>query len=65
MVGVNHVALRVGDLDTALAFYGAVFDFTLRGRTTDRAFLDMGDQFLTLARTAAAAARGSAGPAGS
>lgn len=63
MVGVNHVALEVGDLDAALAFYGAVFDFTLRGRTADQAFLDMGDQFLALAQTAAAAARDGAGPA--
>ena len=58
MVGVNHVALEVGDLDAALAFYGAVFDFTLRGRGDGQAFLDMGDQFLALAQTEAAAARG-------
>lgn len=58
LIGVNHVALEVGDLDAALAFFGAIFSFTLRGRTGDHAFLDMGDQFLALAQTEAAAARG-------
>lgn len=58
LVGVNHVALEVGDLEAALAFYGSIFSFTLRGRTADHAFLDMGDQFLALAETDAAAARG-------
>jgi catechol 2,3-dioxygenase-like lactoylglutathione lyase family enzyme len=50
LVGVNHVALEVGDdLDEALAFYGRIFDFELRGRAGDRmAFLDMGDQFLAI-----------------
>lgn len=58
LVGVNHVALEVGDLDAALAFYGAIFAVTLRGRSPGMAFLDMGDQFLALAETPAAAARG-------
>ena len=48
LVGVNHVALEVGDLDAALAFYGAIFAFELRGRVEGMAFLDMGDQFLAL-----------------
>ncbi len=49
LVGVNHIALEVGDLDEALAFYGRLFDFRLRGRMGDRmAFLDMGDQFIAL-----------------
>ena len=48
-VGINHVALDVGDLDEALAFYGRIFDFELRGRVPGMAFLDMGDQFLALA----------------
>ena len=48
MVGVNHVALEVGDIDAALAFYGAIFDFELRGRSETMAFIDMGDQFLAL-----------------
>ena len=48
LVGINHVALEVGDLDAALAFYGAIFRFELRGRVPGMAFLDMGDQFLAL-----------------
>jgi lactoylglutathione lyase len=48
LVGVNHVALEVGDLEAALAWYGRVFEFTLRGRAPGMAFLDLGDQFLAL-----------------
>jgi lactoylglutathione lyase len=48
LVGINHVAVEVGDLDEALAFYGRIFDLTLRGRGRRMAFLDMGDQFLAL-----------------
>jgi catechol 2,3-dioxygenase-like lactoylglutathione lyase family enzyme len=47
-VGFNHVALEVGDIDEALAFYGRLFDFTLRGKSDDAAFIDLGDQFLAL-----------------
>ena len=55
LVGINHVAVEVGDLDEALEFYGKAFDVTLRGRAGAMAFLDMGDQFLALeaARTQA------------
>jgi predicted enzyme related to lactoylglutathione lyase len=49
LVGVNHVAVEVGDIDAALDFYGRVFDFTLRGRGRGMAFIDMGDQFIALA----------------
>ena len=49
MVGINHIALAVGDVDEALAFYGRIFDLELRGRVRGMAFLDMGDQFLALA----------------
>ena len=48
LVGINHVALEVGDIDEALAFYGRFFEFTLRGRTSGAAFIDIGDQFLAL-----------------
>jgi catechol-2,3-dioxygenase len=48
LLGINHVALEVGDLDAALEFYGAIFGFELRGRIPGMAFLDMGDQFLAL-----------------
>jgi predicted enzyme related to lactoylglutathione lyase len=48
LVGINHVAVEVGDVDEALAFYGRVFEVTLRGRVTGMAFIDMGDQFLAI-----------------
>ena len=48
LVGINHVALEVGDIDEALAFYGRFFEFELRGRGETMAFIDMGDQFLAL-----------------
>ena len=48
MVGMNHVALEVGDVDEALAFYGRIFDFTLRGKGKGQAFIDLGDQFIAL-----------------
>jgi catechol-2,3-dioxygenase len=47
-IGFNHVALEVGDIDQALAFYGRLFDFKLRSRTESAAFIDLGDQFLAL-----------------
>jgi catechol 2,3-dioxygenase-like lactoylglutathione lyase family enzyme len=49
LVGINHVAREVGDLDAALALYGRLFEFELRGRVRGMAFLDMGDQFLAVA----------------
>src|SRR5215470_3793591 len=50
-LGINHVALEVGDVDEALAFYGQIFDLRLRGRSGDSmAFVDLGDQFVALAR---------------
>jgi catechol 2,3-dioxygenase-like lactoylglutathione lyase family enzyme len=48
LVGINHVALEVGDVEEALAFYGRFFDFSLRGRSNGAAFIDIGDQFLAL-----------------
>lgn len=48
LVGINHVALEVGDIGDALEFYGRFFDFTLRGRSDRMTFIDMGDQFLAL-----------------
>ena len=47
-IGFNHVALEVGDIDEALAFYGRLFEFELRGRSNTSAFIDLGDQFLAL-----------------
>jgi catechol 2,3-dioxygenase-like lactoylglutathione lyase family enzyme len=52
LVGMNHAALEVGDIDEALAWYGRFFAFELRGRAgNSMAFVDMGDQFLALARS--------------
>jgi catechol 2,3-dioxygenase-like lactoylglutathione lyase family enzyme len=48
LVGVNHVALEVGDVEEALSFYGRIFEIELRGRVPGMAFIDMGDQFLAL-----------------
>jgi catechol 2,3-dioxygenase-like lactoylglutathione lyase family enzyme len=47
-IGINHVALEVGDIDKALDFYGAILDFELRGRKETMAFIDLGDQFINL-----------------
>jgi len=49
LVGFNHVALEVGDLDEALEFYGRLFEVELRGRGPRMAFIDAGDQFIALA----------------
>ncbi len=54
LVGLNHVALEVGDVEAALDFYGRIFEFDLRGSHENdegrrvMAFIDMGDQFLAL-----------------
>jgi catechol 2,3-dioxygenase-like lactoylglutathione lyase family enzyme len=48
LVGMNHVAIEVGDLEEALAWYGRIFDFQLRGRNEGNAFIDMGDQFINM-----------------
>ncbi|MGB2875145.1 MAG: VOC family protein [Gaiellaceae bacterium] len=48
LVGINHVALEVGDLEEALSWYGGIFDVGIRGRTPGMAFIEMGDQFLAL-----------------
>ena len=47
-VGFNHVALEVGDIEAALAFYGRLLEFKLRGKRENMAFIDLGDQFLAL-----------------
>jgi lactoylglutathione lyase len=47
-IGFNHVALEVGDIEKALAFYGRLFDFQLRGKDESSAFIDLGDQFIAL-----------------
>ena len=48
LVGINHVALEVGDIEEALAFYGRIFEISLRGRMARMAFVDIGEQFIAL-----------------
>jgi lactoylglutathione lyase len=48
IIGFNHIALEVGDVDEALAFYGRLFRFELRGKSDSMAFIDLGDQFIAL-----------------
>jgi catechol-2,3-dioxygenase len=50
LVGINHVALEVGSIDEALTWYGQFFELELRGRGGGMAFIDIGDQFIALAR---------------
>jgi predicted enzyme related to lactoylglutathione lyase len=47
-VGFNHVALEVGDIEEALTFYAKIFQFELRGKSANMAFIDLGDQFIAL-----------------
>jgi catechol 2,3-dioxygenase-like lactoylglutathione lyase family enzyme len=48
LVGINHVALEVGDIEEALEFYGQIFEFERVDRMAGMAFIDMGDQFIAL-----------------
>ncbi|HEY2534879.1 MAG TPA: VOC family protein [Xanthobacteraceae bacterium] len=48
IVGLNHIALEVGDIEEALAFYGRLFTFELRGKSDSMAFINLGDQFIAL-----------------
>jgi catechol 2,3-dioxygenase-like lactoylglutathione lyase family enzyme len=48
LVGINHVAIEVGNIDEALAWYGRIFEFALRGKGERNAFIDMGDQFINM-----------------
>jgi catechol 2,3-dioxygenase-like lactoylglutathione lyase family enzyme len=51
LVGMNHIALEVDDIDAALGFWESIFgELSLRGRSGGMAFIDMGDQFIALAR---------------
>lgn len=50
LVGINHVALEVGDLDAAIAFYGAIVELRGVDRAPGMAFIDIGDQFLALSK---------------
>ncbi len=49
-LGFNHIALEVGDIDEALAFYGRLFEFELKSRSEEAAFIYFGDQFVNFSR---------------
>ena len=48
LVGINHVAIEVANIDEALDWYAKIFDFTLRGKGERNAFIDLGDQFVNI-----------------
>jgi lactoylglutathione lyase len=48
LVGINHLALEVGNIEEALDFYGRIFDFSLRAKRPGNAFIELGDQFINL-----------------
>ena len=50
VVGFNHIALEVGDIEAALAFYGSILDFNLRSQSANAAFIDLGDQFINFSK---------------
>jgi catechol-2,3-dioxygenase len=51
LVGINHIALEVGDVREALAFWESIFGpLELRGRAGSMAFIDLGDQFIALSQ---------------
>ncbi len=52
LVGINHIAIEVGDIDQALDFYGKIFDFKLRAKRGGNAFIELGDQFINMMQTA-------------
>jgi catechol 2,3-dioxygenase-like lactoylglutathione lyase family enzyme len=59
LVGINHVAVQVGDIDEMLEFLGKLVDrLELRGRSGGMAFVDLGDQFIALERSADPVAAG-------
>lgn len=58
LVGLNHIALEVGDIEAALAFYGQIFEIRLRSKSEDAAFIDLGDQFIALMKGPVRAAPG-------
>jgi catechol 2,3-dioxygenase-like lactoylglutathione lyase family enzyme len=48
-VGINHIALEVGDDAEALTFWESIFGpLELRSPIGSTAFIDMGDQFIAL-----------------
>ena len=49
-IGINHVALEVGNIAEALAFYGSFLNFTITSQSENAAFIYFGDQFINFAK---------------
>ena len=49
-VGINHIALEVGDIDEALEFYGRFLEFEVHERNDAAAFIYFGDQFINFTK---------------
>ena len=49
-IGINHVALEVGNIAEALAFYGRILNFTITSQSENAAFIYFGDQFINFAK---------------
>ena len=49
-VGINHIALEVGDIDEALDFYGRFLEFDIARRSENAAFIYFGDQFINFSK---------------
>jgi lactoylglutathione lyase len=50
LVGINHVALEVANVEAAVEFYGAIFELRGIDREPGMVFIDIGDQFLALSQ---------------
>lgn len=48
-IGINHLALEVGNIEEALAFYGAFLNFEISRQSETAAFIYFGDQFINFA----------------
>jgi lactoylglutathione lyase len=48
LIGINHVAVEVGSIEEAIAFYSQVFAIQLREHESDETWIDLGDQVLAL-----------------
>ena len=49
-IGINHIALEVGNIAEALAFYGSFLNFTITSQSEDAAFIYFGDQFINFSK---------------
>jgi len=49
-VGINHIALEVGDIDAAIDFYGQFLNFEIASRSETSAVIYFGDQFINFAK---------------